>query len=266
MMIDYESHFQQERRERGFLTATARAARPPGRIEGALTRLFTKSASVTGVRAIGERFRLVTLRGEALRDVRWTPGQKVQVAMGGWAYRTYTPLSWDPVEGSTRLLLFLHGDAPGSVWGRALQAGDACTLFGPRDSLDLGALDRPALLFGDETSFALAHTLRATPRSQEGVRIVFEVTSKADAERVLAEADLGITDAELIERSPGDAHLGEVERIVVEHVQALAIRTCALSGKASSIQRLNKRLRSFGLSSREIRAKAYWAPGKVGLD
>ena len=35
-------------------------------------------------------------------------------------------------------------------------------MFGPRSSLDLQRLDRPALLFGDETSFGLAHALRFT--------------------------------------------------------------------------------------------------------
>lgn len=58
-------------------------AKPPGRIEGALTRLFMKSATVRESRALDEGFRLVTLSGESLRGVRWTPGQKVQVALGG---------------------------------------------------------------------------------------------------------------------------------------------------------------------------------------
>lgn len=236
----------------------------PGRLEYALTRLFMKSATVHECRILDERFRLVTLKGEALRGVAWSPGQKVQVALGGWAYRTYTPLSWDAGVGSTQLLLFLHGESPASAWGHALKEGDTCTLFGPRDSLDLHALDRPALLFGDETSFGLAHALRFTPLGAKGVRWVFEVSSKEVAANILAE--LGIADAELIERTPNDAHLSEVEAIVVAQVQAHALQSCALSGKASSIQRLNKQLRSLGLASRQLRTRAYWAPGKVGLD
>ena len=239
-------------------------AKPPGRIEGALARLFMKSATVRESRTPGERFRLVTLSGESLRGVRWTPGQKVQMALGGWVNRTYTPLSWDAAHGSTQLLLFLHGEGPGTAWGRALKVGDSCTIFGPRGSLDLNTLDRPALLFGDETSFGLAYAMRFTPQGAGDVRMVFEVTSKKVAEGVLVQ--LGITNADLIERRSDDSHLSEVEKIAVDHVQSRSIKSCALSGKASSIQRLNKRLRSFGLSSRQIQTRAYWAPGKAGLD
>lgn len=223
-----------------------------------------KSVTVRASRELGEQFRLVTLSGESLRRVRWRPGQKVQVAIGSWAYRTFTPISWDADGGSTELLLFLHGDGPGSVWGRALSPGSSCTLFGPRDSIDLDSLDRPALLFGDETSFGLAHALRFTTSGARGVRMVFEVSSKEVAEKILGE--LGIAEADLIERKLDDAHLSDVEQIVRAHVQGHSIQSCALSGKASSIQLLSKRLRSLGISRNQLRTRAYWAPGKVGLD
>jgi ferric-chelate reductase (NADPH) len=229
-----------------------------------LLRLFTKSATVSEARTLDDRFRLVTLSGESLRGVRWAPGQKAQMSVDGWVFRTFTPLSWDPVQGSTQLLLFLHGESPAARWGRALKVGDSCTMFGPRDSLDLNTLDRPALLFGDETSFALAHALRFTPPGAEGVRVVLEVTSRQAAKDILEH--LGIANADLIERRPNDAHLSDVEQVAVDHLQAHSIQSCALSGKASSIQRLSKRLRALGLSGSQVRTRAYWAPGKVGLD
>jgi hypothetical protein len=39
-----------------------------------------------------------------------------------------------------------------------------------------------------------------------------------------------------------------------------------LSGKATSIQRLSKQLRQLGISRGRLQTKAYWAPGKAGLD
>ncbi|HEU5075327.1 MAG TPA: hypothetical protein VFU02_14150 [Polyangiaceae bacterium] len=245
------------------MTNTGRAT-APGRLEGALTRIFMKSTTVRASSELGERFRLVTLSGDSLRAVRWRPGQKVQVAIGNWAYRTFTPICWDADEGLTQLLLFLHGDTPGSVWGRALALGSSCTLFGPRDSIELDRLDRPALLFGDETSFGLAHAMRFTASGARGVRMVFEVSSREVAEKILDQ--LGITEAELVERKPADAHLSELEQVVVARVQGHSIQSCALSGKASSIQALSKRLRSLGISRSQLRTRAFWAPGKVGLD
>ncbi|HEY6725775.1 MAG TPA: siderophore-interacting protein [Polyangiaceae bacterium] len=244
--------------------ATTEAARSPRGIEGAITRWFMKRATVRECNVLGEQFRLVTLSGDALRGVKWLPGQKLQVALGSWAYRTFTPLSWDAEQGSTQLLLFLHGEAPASAWGRALQVGNSCTLFGPRDSLDLSALDRPALVFGDETSFGLAHSMRFTPKGAAGVRMLFEVTSKQTARGILDQ--LGVADVDLVERRPDDAHLNEVEQLAVDQLQTRSIQSWVLSGKASSIQRVSKRLRSLGVARGRIRTRAYWAPGKVGLD
>ena len=106
--------------------------------------------------------------------------------------------------------------------------------------------------------------LRFTPSGAAGVRMLFEVTSKQVSDGILAQ--LGIANADVIERTADDSHSSEIERVAVEQHQARSIESWALSGKASSIQRLNKRLRSLGLSSRQIRTRAYWAPGKEGLD
>ena len=227
-------------------------------------RLFTKSATVSASSFIDEQFHLVTLSGEALRGVHWVPGQKVQLALGGWVQRTYTPLSWDTVAGSTQLLLHSHGQGPGSSWARTLRVGDSCTVFGPRDSLDLESLQRPGLLFGDETSFGLAHALRSTTLGASGVALVFEVSALESAQRALD--SLGLSGARLIQRARDDQHLTEVEQVIAACVAADDIRGCVLTGKASSIQRLNKQLRALGLTGRQIRTRAYWATGKAGLD
>src|SRR5690606_8940967 len=110
-------------------------ATKPGCFESALTRLLMKRATVTKTQVLSEHFRCVTLSGDALRDVRWTLGQKVHVAVGSWVYRTYTLLTWNAARGETELILFLHGDAPGAAWGCALTEGDDCALFGSRHSL-----------------------------------------------------------------------------------------------------------------------------------
>ena len=145
------------------MSETASRGMRKSRLEGAFSKLFTKTATVTELRDIAPGFRLLTLEGQALRKAAWTPGQKVQLMLGGWVQRTYTPLSWDAATGRTQLLAYAHGDGPGAEWTRTLAQGDTCAIFGPRGSLDLTSLERPALLFGDETSFGLAHALRFTP-------------------------------------------------------------------------------------------------------
>jgi NADPH-dependent ferric siderophore reductase len=221
-----------------------------------------RPARVAAVETLSPRFRLVNLEGEALRNVGWTAGQKVQVAMGsGLSARTYTPMSWDADSGRTRILTFAHGDGPGSRWARDLSEGDTCQFFGPRHSLDLSGLLSPVVLFGDETSFGLAAALRESPQAHSATH-VFEASDVAQSRQV-AEA-MGLGQATLIQRIADDAHLAAAEAEVLR----LATNGAhfVLTGKASSIQRVSRALKAAGVPSPRVKTKAYWAPGKIGLD
>lgn len=94
-----------------------------GMIESAMVKLFMRNARVLDIEDIGYAFRIVTLGGEALRKVAWTPGDKLQIQLGGWVQRTYTPIEWGTENGRTRILAYLHGDGPGTQWARTLRKG-----------------------------------------------------------------------------------------------------------------------------------------------
>ncbi|WP_225707316.1 siderophore-interacting protein [Bradyrhizobium cenepequi] len=221
-----------------------------------------RPARVAAVETLSPHFRLAELEGQALRNVAWTAGQKVQVAVGsGLSARTYTPMLWDAGSGRTRMLTFAHGDGPGSRWARDLTEGDTCQFFGPRRSLDLSGLESPVLLFGDESSFGLAAALREC-RQGDGAIHVFEASDVAESRSVL-EA-IGLRQAMLIERGADDAHLAAAEAEMLR----LAARGAhfVLTGKASSIQRVSRTLKAAGVVSSRVKTKAYWAQGKTGLD
>ena len=94
-------------------------AKAPGRIGQALIRLLMKRATVTASERLARDFRLITLEGPALEGVAWTPGQKIQIAMGSaFTARTYTPIEWNPGTGRACILGHVHGDGPGSAWVR----------------------------------------------------------------------------------------------------------------------------------------------------
>jgi len=221
-----------------------------------------RPARVAAVETLSPQFRLVDLEGEALRNVAWTVGQKLQVSMGsGLTARTYTPMSWDAGRGSTRMLTFAHGEGPGSRWASGLCKGDACRVFGPRRSLDLSGLESPVVLFGDETSFGLAAALRACRQADRAVH-VFEASHVAESRPVLEAIGLG--QATLIARVASDAHLAAAEAEVLR--EAASGAHFILTGKASSIQRVTRALKAAGISSSRVKTKAYWAQGKIGLD
>ncbi|AFK56215.1 siderophore-interacting protein [Tistrella mobilis] len=238
----------------------------PGRIARTLQSWFMRPARVAAVETLSPHFRLITLEGTALKDVAWTIGQKLQVAMGtGMTARTYTPIFWDAAAGRTQLLAYLHdqdaasGAAPGSRWAAALTAGAGCHVFGPRRSLDLTGAGGPVVVFGDETSFALAASLGAEGDAEGHL---FEVTDVAASRLVLAR--MGLNGARVIGRQAGDTHLAVAEAELTR-LAARRVRF-ALTGKASSIQRMSRALKTIGVPAARIRAKAYWAPGKTGLD
>ncbi|MGV0762417.1 siderophore-interacting protein [Tistrella mobilis] len=246
------------------------AAPQPGRIARTLQSWFMRPARVAAVETLSPHFRLITLEGAALKDVAWTIGQKLQVAMGtGMTARTYTPIFWDAAAGRTQLLAYLHDlgtgqdAAPGSRWAAGLAVGAQYRVFGPRRSLDLSdpGSGWPVVVFGDETAFALAASLGAG-RGEDAAAHLFEVSDVAEARLVLARMGLG--DARVIGRQAGDTHLAVAEAELTR-LAARRVRF-ALTGKASSIQRMSRALKTIGVPAARIRAKAYWAPGKTGLD
>ncbi|MEI9851439.1 MAG: siderophore-interacting protein [Sphingomonas sp.] len=218
-----------------------------------------RPAAVAAVESLSAGFRLIDLEGEALKGVAWILGQKIQVMLGGLlTARTYTPVSWDAALGRTRILAWSHGDGPGSAWASSLVEGDICQFFGPRRSIELEG-EGPLVVFGDETSFGLALALAETGGAggRDAVRGIEHRRGRAGA------GTAGLA-ASLVERVADDSHLATIERDLRDLAGEGA--TFVLTGRAAAIQRLNRALKAAGVGSSRLRAKAYWAPGKAGLD
>lgn len=229
-----------------------------GLLEATIQKLFTRSATVVDIVDIGRAFRLITLGGDALRGADWTPGDKIQIQLGGWVQRTYTPIGWDNVNGRTRILVCLHADGPGTHWARTVKKGDACVIFGPRKSIALAPGRPPAIVVGDETSLGLAAALAAHGQ----VQLLLEVANSAETAAVLGH--LGLDLAQLCVRTEGDNPALEA------HLSALLMQDAGadivLTGRAGTIQQMTRFLRQTGVGSGKRHSKAYWAQGKTGLD
>lgn len=245
------------------VTAPEAGSKRAGLLESALHRVFMRRAQVVAVEDVGPAFRIVTLGGDSLRNADWQPGDKLQVQLGGWVQRTYTPLEWDADSGRTRILVQLHGHAPGAQWARSVRVDDPCVVFGPRRSIDLARRASPVVLFGDETSFGLAAALIGT-RPPVSPWMFFEVASVAQAQPALRR--LGLGTARLSTRRDDGAHLHELEDKLRATLEAQPAAQVVLTGKADSIQPMRQLLGQLGVGARRFQAKAYWKPGKTGLD
>ncbi|MBM7116520.1 siderophore-interacting protein [Archangium primigenium] len=231
---------------------TAKAA-----VQGLLGRLFFRDTTVTHAEDVGRRFRRLVLSGPALRGVEWTPGDKLQIFLPDAGTRTYTPLRWDASTGETELLAYLHGDTPGARWARTVRAGAALQIFGPRSSLVVGG-PSPAVMFGDETSLALARA------NGEPGRTVLEVSEPEETQGALDA--LGLRGVRLVTRRADDAHREELVDAVAQALQAHPGAPLVLSGRAAAIQGVRQGLKARGTAAPALKTRAYWAPGKVGMD
>ncbi|XYH93591.1 siderophore-interacting protein [Sorangium sp. So ce1128] len=239
-------------------------ATPFGVVQTAFNKLVAREANVRKVESVGERFRLVPLAGEDLKNRTWTAGDMIQIAFAGWESRAYTPLSFDPRTGTVTFLGHVHGNGIASNWLASATSGEQLFLIGPRSALDLDAVNRPMIFFGDETSFGTAAAIRATPEGLREVAFSFEVES-AEASRIALER-IGVTNGvTLTTREPQDRHLDRIERDLTGALRAAPQTRCVFTGKPSSIQRLYKAVRRAGISAKQVTNIAYWAPGRKGF-
>lgn len=240
-----------------------------GLLESALFKLYTRRAQVSDIEEIGDAFRIVTLDGEALRGAEWTPGDKIQIQLGGWTQRTYTPLGWDADGGRTRILVYLHAgghgdpDAPGAQWARALRKGDQCVVFGPRRSVRLADPHETVIVVGDETSLGLTAAL-ADHIGAPSVVGLFETSRPDDMVRIIER--LQLQDAAFCARLDDDAHLADMEAQLSGLLRTHPAAEVILTGRAGAIQRMTKLLKQKNVAASRRQSKAYWAPGKSGLD
>ncbi|MFG1495291.1 siderophore-interacting protein [Saccharospirillum sp. HFRX-1] len=237
---------------------------PADKTEGRFARLIKEwvldPVTVEQVAPVADGFRLLDLSIDPSKASQWTPGDKVQIAIGsGLAARTYTPFNLDRATGRFQILAYLHDNAgPGCDWLRNAKPGEQYRLLGPRKSLKAPTSEGTLLLIGDETCFGLAAAL--THQSQ--LRCLFEVGQVANSEKVLDL--LGVQSSVLVQREPGDNHWQRMQKEILKLDQHSG--HFILAGKASSIQRARSWLKIHGVSNQRMHAKAYWAPGKKGLD
>jgi NADPH-dependent ferric siderophore reductase len=225
---------------------------------------FLRVTRVHAVQDLAPKFRRVTLEGSwaaEVGDAFGAAGQKVQIFHPEVGSRTYTPFDFERATGRFSLLVYLHGETPGATWGRTVRVGEEVRLVGPQPSTSLDGLTGPAALFGDETSFAVARTLRGVARLRDRCTVRLEVASRSDAYPV-ADA-LDIPRDSLVAKEPEETHLAPIARQLASAAPP-GTGTVVLTGRASSIQKVREHLRA--ADHRKQTVRAYWADGKRGLD
>jgi len=220
-----------------------------------------KEATVETIESPGPHYRLWRVSGPGLDETGFQAGDKTQVLLPSDDVRTYTPFNWR--GGSASFLAYLHNPpamapTPGPAWAQALKPGDGMRFLGPQRSLVLPP--GPVVVVGDETSLGVALAYAQARPGQ--VQVVLEAQDPAETEAVARQ--LGLSAVTVIARRSDQAHVPSMTEAILQGLKQVPGASIGLTGGTPLIQELRSQLKAQG-QQRPI-TKAYWAPGKVGLD
>lgn len=220
-----------------------------GKLIRLLGGMLLSHAKVVSTEAVGPGFRRLELRGDFAKP---NPGDKLQILLPSDDVRSYTPIAGG--AGELVLLGWAEASGPGARWLTEVKVGTDVSFARPQRSLVLPA--GPVILVGDETSVAVAASYEAAHPGR--VQAVFEGRSSAAV--FAAASAVGLKSVRAMARGDTSA---TVAAIMVAKSKA-PDATIALTGGSELIVAVRAALREQGL--RDVKCKAYWIPGKAGLD
>jgi NADPH-dependent ferric siderophore reductase len=225
-----------------------------------VTQLVRRSPAhrgrVTATTELTARMRRVTVQCDALRTVTLRPAQDVELllreASGRRVKRRYTIRQARLDVGEIDLDVLLHGDAPGSSWGRHARPGDEVEFQGPRGKLELRPSPRHVLC-GDESALpAIAAITEALPEGEHAVALV-EVDGAGD-ELPVAAAQVRWVHRGTHPPGTADLLLPAAEQLDVPWAQT----RCYLMGETRSMVALRALFEKRGVEHDAIFVKGYW--------
>lgn len=196
----------------------------------------------------------VTVRCEAMVGAQIRPAQDVELHLvddsGRRVKRRYTIRDLRAGIGEMDLDVVLHGDWPGSTWGRTARPGDEVRFQGPRGKLEL----RPAdwhLMVGDESALPAIAAI-ADAVAEPSIAVV-EIPDPQEQQPVAA------TEVRWIHRG---SHAPGTPDLLVPTVSALDLPggkgAAYLLGETRSMVALRAVLEARGIAHEAIFVKGYW--------
>ncbi|MEO3807991.1 siderophore-interacting protein [Sphaerisporangium sp. B11E5] len=231
------------------------------------------SGTVEECEPLTSRVRRVRIAGPALRGLGWVPGQHVRLKVGDLltpravlsgfrdVLRSYSVWHYD-TGGALEVCVLDHaGAGPGALWARRAVAGQRVLLTRPEGRL----VPRPGapyhLFAGDETAaVAFGAMLRVLPEEE---RVCGALTVPAAGDRLPLPRSGELTWV----HGDGVADPDALVRAVRGMSLPSEPGTAYVAGEARACQSVVRHLvRERGWPRASVRVKAFWAPGKRGMD
>lgn len=220
---------------------------PKGKMARLFGGLLLRRATIATAEDVGG-FRRLVLRGDR---AACPAGTKLQILLPSDDMRTYSPVA--SPDGMV-LVGWKHAGGPGGQWIAEVKAGSEVRFVGPQRSLELPS--GPVIVVGDETSVAVAGSFEVERPGQ--VQALFQAGSVEDT-RAAAQS-VGLRSAFVFPRGETNQL---VEAVAAAHAAAPQA-VVGLTGGSELVLAVRNALRKQGI--RDVKTKAYWIPGKRGLD
>ncbi|MEM1358079.1 MAG: siderophore-interacting protein [Bacteroidota bacterium] len=214
---------------------------------------------VSEIEYLTDELKRIRFEGD-LSGTSFIPGQVIEFRVNRNDFRHYTPSFYDRNAGICEVLFYLHGRGPGSQWAANLLSGDAAKLMGPGGKLKFQREASTHFVFGDESSLGLAtHLHRAAWAYGQPFSCLMELTAGNEDWPDLVELPATVVPANTL-----------VSELTLEKLGWFKPNTDGtsayyLTGRASSVQVIRKRLLNQGIPRNRIQTQLYWADGKRGL-
>jgi NADPH-dependent ferric siderophore reductase len=237
---------------------------------------FFLHGTVDAVEDITPRMRRIRIIGESLRGLTWVPGQHIRLRVGNlsgpqtWirgfrdALRTYSIWDYDDY-GRLDVCILDHAEpGPGARWSRKAHIGQRVALTPPEGRLRIQDAAPYHLFVGDETaSVAFGAMLRALPASAH-VYTVLEAGTPADRLPLARPRNITwIYRDNAPTTDSGVLLLHALRSLQLPTVPGMAYiaweaRSCQVARRHFNHERNWPR--------KAVTVKAFWAPGRRGLD
>jgi NADPH-dependent ferric siderophore reductase len=252
-----------------------RSMNPPSRLpaDGLARRLLVRS-SVTEVEQAAARMRRIRLADTRLASLPFTPGQQVRVMVTGLSpaaalrggfrdlLRTYSVWNHDPAKNSIDLCVLDHGDGPGTRWSREVAVGDEVLFKGPEGKFVLHPAPYHLFVGEDTAQVAFGAMLSVLPDAE--VHGVIEVGDDTDR--------LPLPRADQITWLSRHGATADRSASLIEALRSLRLPAepgyAYIAGEATACAAARRHLvEERGWPGRSaISVKAFWTPGKRGLE
>jgi len=213
-----------------------------------------RCATVRNVQTLENCLRHIVLAAECITAMQgYLPGLELAVYVDGESQRLrrkYSVFRFHPERGEIELLVYLHGQGPGSHWAAGLQAGDSVWFRGFTGRITLDTQAATHWFLGDETTLAPFAAIAAAAGSRcEGV-----IEGNGKVQALLETLWLPFTS---VPRKPGsDSRLIGIARTLdLPEVNT----TIYVAGAARTVAAVNYvLLHERGIDADRVRRKNFW--------